>query len=126
MRIRIKASSGTGWLALLLFPVGLLFSVLVSLLMLFDPRSWRFDKAEAAKLLREKLDTLAEKSRGEIEAIFGDTSEYSEPVLGQTGTEYQIQVTAVRTGEKLLLLGSISDGGLRAFLPLTDEVELSK
>ena len=93
--------------------------------MLFDPRSWRFDRAEAAKLLREKLDSLAEKSRGELEEIFGETSACSDLILGHAGTEYQIQVTAVRNGENLLLLGSISDGGLRAFLPLTDEVELS-
>lgn len=125
MKFRIKASSRSAWLVLLLLPLGVLFSLSIGFLMLFDPRSWRFDRAEAAKLLREKLECLAEKSREELAEVFGDTSACSELVVGGSGTEYQIQVTACRNGESLLLLGSIADGGLRAFLPLTDEIELS-
>ncbi len=125
MRRWFRAPSGSIWLALLIIPAGLIFSALVWLLMLFDPRSWRFDKAEARKLLRARLDSLAKKSRGELEEIFGGASTCTEVALGGAGTEYQIEVMAVQNGEKLLLLGSISDGGLRAFCPLTDEVELS-
>jgi hypothetical protein len=46
-------------------------------------------------------------------------------VIGASGVNYQIEVTLLwdsRPGENLRIIGSIDDGGWRAFVPLTDSL----
>ena len=77
--------------------------------------------AEAKSLLADDLHTLAGRSFSDLVAMIGDDQVKS--VSGESGVNYQIELSVYwdsAPGENLRIMGAIDDGGLRAFLPLTD------
>ena len=81
------------------------------------------DRTEAAGLLREHMERLAEMSHGEAEARIGDPRVAT--VVGESGTVYQIEVEVfwdADPGGLLRVLASIDDGSLRgAFRPVSED-----
>ena len=118
----IKNSSLPALLLIVLIPMGLLYSLLLIFLSLFDPRSWRFNRDEAAAVLQEHLDGFRKMSKEEIRAYLAEETRYSMTVVGPSGDEYQLEVEELPAKEGICLLGSIDDGRLRAFFPLTQEI----
>jgi hypothetical protein len=79
------------------------------------------DKQEAGSLLRERLAEYRRLPYPDLAARVG-TDEQGE-VVGPSGVRYQTEIEIVwdsRPGGAVLVLGSIDDGGWRAFLPLCD------
>jgi len=79
------------------------------------------DKAEARQLLRQHLDGYRTRGYGELAKLVGqlDVAE----VAGASATSYQIEVQVLwddKPHRDIRVMGGIDDGGLRAFLPLTD------
>jgi hypothetical protein len=81
------------------------------------------DREEAQTLLKTKLDEYRNLSYDQLVARVGD-EEFPE-VTGPSGTQYQIEIQIVwddKKGGAVRVLGSIDDGGWRAFLPLCDSL----
>jgi hypothetical protein len=81
------------------------------------------NKAEAKSLLASELHALAGRSLDELAAM--NAHNEVETVIGESGANYQIELNVFRNstpGENLRIMGSIDDGGWRAFLPLTDSL----
>ena len=81
------------------------------------------NNTEARLLLANELRTLAKHSFDELVAMIGHDE--VKTVIGASGVNYQIEVTLLwdsRPGENLRIIGSIDDGGWRAFVPLTDSL----
>jgi hypothetical protein len=78
------------------------------------------DTHEAQALLRDKLSEYRNLPYAALRDRIGavDTS----TIIGPSGVEYQVEVQVVwdnKPRETILVLGSIDDGGLRAFFPLS-------
>jgi hypothetical protein len=84
------------------------------------------DTVEARQILREHMTKYRARSRAELLALLG-SPEVTE-VVGPSGVHYQIEIETfwddVPDGN-LRLLGAIDDGGLRAFVPLTEDFIVS-
>lgn len=81
------------------------------------------DREESITLLNTKLDEYRNLSYDQLAARVGD-EEFPE-VTGSSGTLYQIEIQIVwddKKGGAVRVLGSIDDGGWRAFLPLCDSL----
>jgi hypothetical protein len=79
------------------------------------------DNAEARALLIKHLQSYRERAYAELVALIGDVQVAQ--LAGAGGVEYQVEVDFLwdgRTGENIRVIGSIDDGGWRAFLPLCD------
>jgi hypothetical protein len=79
------------------------------------------DKKEAQKLLTEELGAYRRRSYADLAASIGEVR--SGEIAGPAGREYQTEVNVLwddRPGGNIRVIGSIDDGGLRAFAPLTD------
>ena len=79
------------------------------------------DKQEAKMLLTTKLGEYRRLAYDELVAKIGDVDCLE--VTGPSGVEYQIEVQFFWDGKadgNLRVMGSIDDGGLRAFMPLCD------
>ena len=81
------------------------------------------DRKEAERLLRAELQAFRTKSHAELVAMVD-----AEPITGErpgpSGRTYQVEIQAVWDGEpggNIRVLGSIDDGSLRAFVPLTHD-----
>lgn len=80
------------------------------------------DSDEASGLLRQLLDLYRTRSHHELQSLIAE-SEVIE-LVGPSGTRFCIEVLAVwdsKAGGDLRVIGSIDDGGWRAFRPLTDD-----
>lgn len=80
------------------------------------------ERAEAKRVLRDELRRYRKRSYRELQALLAEPEVFT--VTGASGAEYQIEVQAVwddRPGGRLRVLGSIDDGGLRAYAPLSDD-----
>jgi len=80
------------------------------------------DKAEANALIREKLATLRNQTRAELERRVGEP-EHAE-VVAPSGVAYQVETQAMwddREGENLRVMVSVDDGGWRSFAPLSGD-----
>ena len=80
------------------------------------------DKKEARAILAKELQRYRGKSYAELKRLLTeqDTSE----VTASSGNWYQLEIQAVwddRPEGNLRILGSIDDGEIRAFFPLTDD-----
>jgi hypothetical protein len=78
------------------------------------------DKIEATKLLETGLERFRGESYDALVSRVGDV--VTEEVGGESGTEYQLEYTFMwdgHPGGAVLVIGSIDDGGWRAFAPLT-------
>jgi len=80
------------------------------------------DGKEAQELLARHLDHHRTRSHRELQALI------TEPEVveldGPSGTRFCIEVQAIwdsQVGGDLRVIGSIDDGGWRAFKPLTDD-----
>lgn len=85
------------------------------------------DREEALQLLEARLDEYRHLSYAEATAKIG--SEDVVEVTGPSGTTYQIEVQLVWDGRPhgdVRVLGAVDDGGLRAFMPLTADVLISR
>lgn len=81
------------------------------------------NRDEATLLLNAKLDEYRKLSYDQLADRIGD-EEFPE-VVGATGTQYQIETQIVwddKPGGDVRVLGSIDDGGWRAFMPLCDSL----
>lgn len=78
------------------------------------------NRSVALKILSTHLDSLLEQGYATLAAQIG-TDQYSE-VIGNTGIAYQLEITFLwdhQPNGAIRLIGSIDDGGLSAFLPVT-------
>ena len=78
------------------------------------------NKGEAIAILERQLERYRGRRYGELLRLL-DESQYLE-VTGRSGTCYQVKIYAFWDDERLahlLVIGSIDDGGWRAFAPLT-------
>lgn len=79
------------------------------------------DNREASHLLGEVLAKYRALPYSDLQARIGDA--ICTEVVGADGTKYQIEVNVNwddRPGGDIRVMGSIDDGGWRAFLPLCD------
>lgn len=81
------------------------------------------DREEAQTLLNARLDEYRQLTYDQLAARVGD-EEFPE-ISGPSGTQYQLEIQIVwddKPGGTVRVLGSIDDGGWRAFLPLCDSL----
>jgi len=81
------------------------------------------NNAEAKSLLANELHALAGRSFSELVALIGHDE--VKVVIGGSRVKYQIEFNVVwdsKPRKNLRIIGSIDDGGWRAFLPLTDSL----
>ena len=80
------------------------------------------NKEEAKSVLGKALGVYRTKTYNELRHLL-ETQDTSE-VTAESGTNYQLEIQAVWDDEEsgnLRVMGSIDDGGWRAFMPLTDD-----
>lgn len=80
------------------------------------------DRNEAQGLLREHLDRYRARSHHELQSLIA-APEVVE-LVGPSGTRFCIEIVTVwdsKVGGDIRVIGSIDDGGWRAFVPLTDD-----
>lgn len=106
----------------MLVPSAFLFSIPLVLLSLLDPRSSQFNRSETDELLRKHLDGFREKTKEQIRMHRADETHHVTAIVGDSGEEYQIEFEEIPAKEGIRLLGSIDEGRLRAFFPLTQEI----
>ena len=81
------------------------------------------DEREARNLLSEKLAEYRALSYSHLASRIDTCDVVCVEVVGPSGVEYQIEVQFVwdgQSGGDVRVLGSIDDGGWRAFVPLCD------
>ena len=79
------------------------------------------DNVEAKSLLRSHLETYRSRTYADLVALLGATEVAQ--LTGATGVEYQVEIDTHwddRAGGNVRVIGSIDDGGWRAFMPLCD------
>lgn len=77
----------------------------------------KMNKDEAIRILDEELETYRQKSHAELVELIDNPKNFTKP-----GTTYQIVIQAVwddKPQGDVRVLGSIDDGGIRAFFPIT-------
>jgi hypothetical protein len=78
---------------------------------------------EAKKIIADQLKPYREKSYSELVKMVKQQPLTYE-VRGQSGALYQIEIQAFwddRPNDNIRIMGSIDDGGLRAYSPLSDD-----
>lgn len=78
------------------------------------------NNAEALELLRAELQSFRELDHAALVTRIGDTHVVER--TGASGAEYQVDVEVVwdgRPDSDVMVIGSVDDGRLRAFAPLT-------
>jgi hypothetical protein len=87
------------------------------------PAGESVNEAEARAILEEELGKLRRLSYDKLVSRFADRQETFE-VTGETGESYQVELQALWDDcrkRTLLVIGSIDDGGWRAFRPLSND-----
>jgi len=86
------------------------------------------NNVEARSVLKKELAKYRAKHYRELVALIGNpqTAEVLEP----SGVRYQVEIEAMwddprRPNDVLRVVGSVDDGGIRAYLPLTDSFLLT-
>jgi hypothetical protein len=83
------------------------------------------NRSEAQRILGEELARFAGRRHAELAPLVEAKHIEVSEVRGASGARYQIEIQFLwddRPGGTILVMGGIDDGGLRAFLPLTDSV----
>ena len=83
------------------------------------------DTSEARKILGERLGRFTGHSHSELAALVESRHLEACEVRGASGTSYQVEIQFFwddRPGGTIRILGSIDDGGIRAFFPVTDSL----
>ena len=78
---------------------------------------------EAKQVLAGVLGTYRERSYDALRAIIDDTEVVE--VTGPSGAEYQVEIMFIfddSARQTIRVMGSIDDGGLRAFFPVTSSL----
>lgn len=84
------------------------------------------DKAEALAVVRSELNRWREHSWSALSKRIGSSE--TTGVTGVSGTLYQVQIQVFWDDKPegvIRVSGAVDDGGLRAFMPLTDDFLLS-
>ena len=84
------------------------------------------NKVEALALLEAHLQAWRKRPYAELAAAIGNQA--CTELAGASGAKYQVEVEAfwdARRGGNIHVLGSIDDGGIRAFMPLTSDFILA-
>jgi len=84
------------------------------------------DNEEARALLQNHLQDYRQRAYGELVALLGQPQVAE--LRGVSGVKYQVEVEVHwdhRPGGAIRVLGSIDDGGRRAFKPLCDDFILA-
>jgi predicted methyltransferase len=87
------------------------------------------DKSEAQKVLSEHLARFSQRSYSELVPMVESSHVEHCEIHGASGTKYQIEVQFFwddKPGGVVHVSGSIDDGGIRAFFPLTQSLLVSK
>lgn len=80
------------------------------------------DRDEARAILEDVVSELRARSYDELRGLIGDPR--TQELAGPGGATYQVEVQVFwddKAERDLRVLGSIDDGGLSAFKPLTDD-----
>jgi hypothetical protein len=80
------------------------------------------DRNEAQGLLRQQLDRYRTRSHHELQSLIPEPDVVE--LIGPSGTRFCVEVLAVwdsQIGGDIRIIGSIDDGGWRAFKPLSDD-----
>ena len=87
------------------------------------------DKSEAHKILGEQLARFSGRSHSELAPLVEAQHVEACEVRANSGTTYQVEIEFFwddRLGDTIRVLGSIDDGGWRAFVPLTDSFLITR
>ncbi len=82
------------------------------------------DKAEATKILSAHLAEYRTRSFAELARLVADHDIRCVNAAGETGTNYQIEIQCLwdsEPGGAIRVIGTVDDGGWRAFVPITDD-----
>ena len=80
------------------------------------------DKSEAQKILGEQLARFSHRSYSELVPLVESGHVEHLEIHGASGAKYQVEVQFFwddKPGGVVRVFGSIDDGGIRAFFPLT-------
>jgi hypothetical protein len=81
------------------------------------------DRKEARQIIISELEPFRKKPFIEL-ANMVDAEPYTKTMTSEDGKFYQIEIQAIwddKPGGNIRVLGSIDDGGIRAFFPLTED-----
>lgn len=87
------------------------------------------DKSEAQKILSEQLARFSDRSHSGLAPLAEAEHVEAYEVRSESGTTYQIEIQFFwddRPGDTIRVLGSIDDEGIRAFVPLTDSLLITR
>jgi len=76
------------------------------------------NKSEAQKILTEQLARFSARSHSELKRFVEEERVEAYEVCGPLGTAYQVEIQFIwddTPGDTIRILGSVDDGGLRAF-----------
>ena len=79
------------------------------------------------KLLGDYLAEIKSLPISEVKTRLADPRQHCISLRGESGSEYQIEIEPLQVsndGQELELLGSIDDGRLRAFAPLSQTIAI--
>ena len=111
-------------LIILLSPLILVFNMLLILIMFLDPQARKFDKEEARLLLSDELEKVGNLGYAQLRKVFVEQKDIQcFDVTGASGVEYQVEIQGWGDGdeeEDIRILGGIDNGGLSAYVPLSD------
>lgn len=85
------------------------------------------NKKEAQIVLRKILADYRKKTHRELLHLIKTQDTFE--VVAESGTRYQIEIQAFWDDEEkknLRVIGSIDDGGIRAFFPMTDDFIITR
>ncbi len=92
--------------------------------MFLDPRAPKFDKEEARVLLADELQRVRKLGYPQLRKVFIEQKSIRAfSVTGASGIEYQLEIEGrwdADEGKDIRIIGGIDNGGLRAYVPLTD------
>lgn len=83
------------------------------------------DNTEAQKVLREQLVPFSGRSHFELTRLVEEKRVEAYAVHTKGGKTYQVEIRFFwddQPGDTIRILGSVDDGGIRAFFPLTESV----
>ena len=86
------------------------------------------DKIEAQKILSEQVERFSSRDYTELQRFVESKHVEDFEVHGASGTRYGVEVQFFWDDKhkgRVRVVGSIDDGGLRAFVPLTETVLVS-
>jgi len=87
------------------------------------------DNSEAQKILREQLARVSANSYSELTLLVERQYIETHKLCAASGKTYQVEIRYFwddQPGDAIRVVGSVDDGGIRAFLPLTDSVLIAR